>query len=318
MKDIIKNLRNSTFVTLFYIFLAQFGFQKTWYEYLIVFCIIVVVLQLLKLLIPLWKFLGDLKRRKLVKVAILNGSIYSPVRENKCVRSWIGVTPEMWRYALLTLFPYFSKSWNRAYYEIPVTSIDDSWTIIINPFGDNFPEKDLKLHETFYKICDYVANGGIFVVTGGAFWAHQNPVVSSKEEWAITHLINGAQGLEKSLFFQEFGVKCTGDIFSNGQVISKEPKLVDVEQIKEDIGIFGDILQGISSLNRFRATSKDTANYLPIIRQKNESNYPIVLIRYGKGVLIHCGLYIQSEASDEFKVVIRLLTRIIKRKIEFF
>ncbi len=318
MKEIIKNLRNSTFVTLFYIFLSQFGFQKTWYEYLTVFCIVVVVIQLLKLLIPFWKFVRDLKRRYFIKVAVLNGSIFSPVRENKCVRSWIGVTPEMWRRALSPLFPYFAKSWNREFYEISVTSIDDSCTIIINPFGDNFPEKNLKLNQTFYKICDYIANGGIFVVTGGAFWAHQNPVVSSKEEWAITHLIDGAQGLEKSLFFQEFGVKCTGDIFSNGQVISKEPKLVDVEQSKEDIEIFGNILQEIFCLNRFRATSKDTANYLPIIRQKNESNYPIVLIRYGKGVLIHCGLYIQSEASDEFKVVIRLLTRIIKREIDFF
>ena len=318
MKEILRSLRNSIFATLFYIFLVQFGFQKTWYEYLIVFCIIAVTLQLLKLFIPVWKFIRDLKRKYFIRVAILNGSIYSPVREHKCVRSWIEVTPEMWRQALKPLFPYFSRSWNRECYNIPVISIDDSWSIIINPFGDNFPEKNIKLHETFYQICDYIANGGIFIVTGGAFWANQNPVVSSKEEWFMTHLIDGAQGLDKSPLFQEFGVKYTGDIFANGKVISKEPMTVDVEQSKVDIERFGDILQGISHLNRFRSTSKDTSNYLPVIRQKNEQNYPIAIIRYGKGALIHVGLHLQSEMSDEFKVVIRLLTGIIKKKVDIF
>lgn len=315
MKDILKNLRDSIFITLFYIFLTSLGFQKTWYEYLIIFCIVVVALHLLKLFMPIWRFARDVKRKYLIKVAVLNGSVYSPVREHKCVRSCIEITPEIWRRALKPLFPYFSKSWKREFHEIPITSIDNSWTIIINPFGDNFPEKNLRLHETFYQICDYIADGGIFIVTGGAFWAHQNPVISSKEEWFMIHLIDGAQSLEKSPLFQEFGVRYTGDTFANGKLISKEPMLVDVEQSREDIERFGNILEGISRLNRFRSTSKDTSDYLPIIRQKNEQNYPVALIRYGRGALIHIGLRIESETSDEFKVVIRLLTGIIRGKV---
>jgi hypothetical protein len=277
MKDILKKLRDSTFATFFYIVLSLFGFHNTWFEYLMVFCIVVVTLQLLTLLKPVWEFIGDVKRKCLVKVAVLDGSIYSPVREYKCVRSWIGVTPEMWRQALKPLFPFFWKSWNREFHEIPVTLIDDSWTIIINPFGDNFPEKNIRLHETFYRICDYIASGGIFVVTGGAFWAHQNPIDSPKEEWFMTHLIDGKQSLEKSPLFFDFGVIYTGEIFdSNGNPVFKEPSLVDVEQSKEDVDRFGDILQGVLRLNRFRATSKDTSNYLPVIRQKNDQ---IILLR---------------------------------------
>ena len=34
---------------------------------------------------------------------------------------------------------------------IPVLEISNNFSIIINPFGDNFPEEDLKLHKTFYN-----------------------------------------------------------------------------------------------------------------------------------------------------------------------
>jgi hypothetical protein len=317
MKDLFKNLMDSVFVTIVTIIFTSFGY-KTWQEYLILFCVVAVVLQFLKLLSPLVDFLNNFKRKYLVKVAILNGAIFKSEKEHKCVRSWIEITPEMWRKAIQPLFPYFEKSWMRSLYSIPVSDINDSWSIIINPFGDNFPEKDQRLHETFYKVCSYISNGGIFIVTGGAFFKHQNPIISNKEELFLTHIINGMQDLETSPLFQEFGVRMTGDIFTtNGQLVSSEPINVLVEQNEKDVERFGDILQGINSLNRFRSTSGGSSNYLPVVRQIGESNYPIAIIPYGKGALIHIGLHITSENSNEFKVVTRMLTRIIQNKIHF-
>ena len=272
-----------------------------------------VLLQIWTLLKPLWKFLKDLRRKYIIKVGILNGSIYSPVREHKCKRIWIDITPEMWIQALK---PIFKNKIDKKLKEINTESIDDSWTMIINPFGDNFPEKNLRLHETFYQVCNYISNGGIFVVTGGAFFWHQNTINSDKAEQYLTHLINGTQNLEESPLFQEFGVRYTGDTFSNGVQVDKEPKIINVEQNDKDIERFGDILQGINQLKRFRSTSLDTSNYIPIIRQKNKQIFPISLVKYGKGALIHIGLYIDSETSDEFEVVIRLLEGMIKNKMQ--
>ncbi len=315
MEDLLKNLRDSILVTVITIIFTSFGF-KTWFEYLILFCVVVVVLQVLKLFTPFVVLLMNIKRKYLVKVAILNGSIFQTEKEHRCVRTWIGITPEMWRRALIPLFPYFGKSWTRSLHLIPVTEINDSWSIIINPFGDNFPEKDQKLHETFYKICSFVSNGGIFIVTGGAFFLHQNPIVSEKAELFMTHLIDGKQNLETSSLFQEFGVRMTGDVYENNQLVSSEPVRVGVEQTQEDIERFGNVLQGITSLERFRSTSAGSSNYLPLIRQIDGLNFPIAIIPYGKGALVHIGLHITSETSDEFKVVTRVLTSIIQNNMQ--
>jgi len=78
---------------------------------------------------------------------------------------------------------YYSKMWDFAIKKnitkrtelITTSQISNSYSIIINPFGDSFPEQDINLHKTFYSMCEYVKNGGIFVVTGGAFFFSSKP-----------------------------------------------------------------------------------------------------------------------------------------------
>lgn len=55
--------------------------------------------------------------------------------------------------------------------------------IIINPFGEAYPEEDLSLHTTFTRLRDYVHGGGVFVnIAGYPFWWKVNPATGTKAE----------------------------------------------------------------------------------------------------------------------------------------
>lgn len=183
MKDFLhKLIRSLIIVILMAIFQYVFPRPQLYhYAYLLLgvmfFCFLV---------IPSAKSAGETLSRELKKrcpkIGILNGSIVSPVREFKCERSWTNVTTSIW---LSELRKALRTNRLKRLRLIPVSGIDSSYSMIINPFGDNFPEEDVKLHKTFYRICDYVKNGGLYICTGGAFWTHQNCVANHTCEWVL-------------------------------------------------------------------------------------------------------------------------------------
>lgn len=319
MKKKIEICRNSVLVTLFYYLLNWIKAEKsrTFFDYVIIFFVLTALLYIFDLFSPLRKKWLNFKRKYIwIKVGILNGSIKSPIGEHGCVRVWTNITPSMWYESLRTYFKL-----NRKLSLITTSEIDDNWRMIINPFGDNFPEEDLRLHKTFYKICDYINKGGIFVVTGGSFFAHQNTIASTREERFITHIIDNMQNLEFSPLFQEFGVVSTGDIKTNTKDF-QEPIDVEVYQNEIDRKIFGDLLGRVKSLKRFRSITSKTSDFIPVIRQKTQDTwtngqeiYPLCIVRYGEGALVHAGLYLDSADSDEFKVFLRLIKKIMDENL---
>ena len=307
MKDLYKAVRNPIIFVILTLLLKKIGFDETsWVAYLILLLSLTTLFIILNMLLPWLKsMIVQIYRCLFIRVAILNGSIKSPVREYKCERSNIKITPEIWIKNLELV-----KKVNR----ITTREIDNKWNIIINPYGDNFPEEDLRLHKTFYSICDYIYNGGIFVISGGAFYWNQNTLVSKELKAFVTFVVDGISPLDISPLTEEFGVKYTGD---NPQAGKTEPVLVKVYQQEIDKQRFGDLLVGIDTLNRFRATTSGSSDFLPVIReQDNDTVFPVAIIPYGKGYLIHFGLKIDSEDSNEFKVIMRMLEIVIKGKMK--
>lgn len=138
------------------------------------------------------------RRKTNPRIGILNGNIESPVREYKCQHGFTDVTAAMW-------FTTLKRELKKAKLEMTTTSmISDRFSIIINPFGDIFPEEDQKLHTTFYRICEFIKNGGFFVCTGGAFWAHQNTKISENHEWVFIRIQQtGMQSLKDSFLYKD-------------------------------------------------------------------------------------------------------------------
>ena len=85
-----------------------------------------------------------------------------------------------------------------------------------------------------------------------------------------------------------------------------------------------DVLFGINveqkKVKRFRAATitEGMMDYIPILKQKDDNNnIPVVAVRYGKGFLLHIGLYLESSNSTEFKIVCELINKLVERKFNF-
>jgi hypothetical protein len=308
MKDFIQKLVISIIIVFFNLGFNYFFPTPSIWHY---FSVLLIILLCYYLFYSLWKkYFPDIRGKYIKyfpKIGVLNGSIKGPLREYKCERACTNVTPSMWFLAL-------RKNINRIHY-ISTSHINNSYTMIINPFGDNFPEEDTKLHTTFYSICDYVNNGGIFVITGGAFFSHQNTFHSSNHEWVIIKTHEGVQSLNDSLLFQEFGIQTTGDSLVNGNIVATEPLKIEIYQKPND-QFFAGKLDLPKEIKRFRAATSKTSNYIPFITEKNGKSFPVILVRYGKGYIIHAGIFLESETSDEFKLIITIIDNLIKSKFK--
>ena len=123
------------------------------------------------------------------------------------------------------------------------------------------------------------------------------------------------QSLKESFLFKEFGVLTTGDQYINGNCISKEPSLVDIYQKDEDKKITGEI-DLPEKLNQFRALLPSSSNFVPLIRVKNGESFPVALVGYGKGYLLHAGIFLEDSDSEEFVLLVEILNGIIKNKFK--
>jgi len=309
MRDFIQKLIVSIIVVLF---MAGFGrifpAPSIWHYFSLLLLILLIYYLFLPLLKIIWAKFAEIYRTYFPQIGILSGNIYSPLREYKCERGCTNVTASMWNLAL-------RKSKIERSALITTSQISNRYSIIINPFGDIFPEQDTKLHKTFYSICEFVKNGGIFIVTGGAFFAHQNPIYSSKHEWVFTKITEGIQSVSESFLYLEFGIQTTGDQFADGKLISGEPTEIEIYQKPEDQYLTGKIDIPLK-VKRFRAAMPATSDYIPFIREKGDKSYPIVAVPYGKGYLIHAGLFLESETSDEFVLIVRMISNLIVKKLK--
>jgi hypothetical protein len=309
MKDFIQKLIISITGVLF---MAAFGLlfpaPSIWhYSSLLLFLLLTYYL-IFPLLKKIWSEATKLYRIHFPKIGILNGNVKSPIREHKCEREWTNVTPSMWDLVL-------RREITKRTELIATSEIDNSYSIIINPFGDVYPEQDTKLHNTFYSICEFIKNGGIFIATGGAFFSHQNTIHSFKHEWVFTKTTEGVQSLRDSFLFLEFGIETTGDQFANGQRVLQEPVEVEIYQKLEDKYYTGEMVLP-SKIKRFRASTSKTSNYIPFVREIDDKSYPIVAVRYGRGFLIHAGVFLESETSAEFGMIIRVIANLVKNKFK--
>ncbi|MCM8797163.1 MAG: hypothetical protein NC923_04715 [Candidatus Omnitrophica bacterium] len=247
-------------------------------------------------------------RKFFPKIGILNGYIKTAVREYKCQHPWTTITPSIWQTELSEVL---GKLWFTNIKLISMSEIDNSFYMIINPFGDSFPEEDKKLHKSFYKICDYIDKGGIFVVTGGAFFSHQNTISSENSEPVIIKTVDGKQSLKDSLLYLEFGVLTTGDVFISNQQTVREPLEVKVVQNETDKSLFGEILSGKQSIKRWRALTAESSNFLPLFREEDSLTFPLAIVKYGKGYLLHAGMYLESADSIELKILLKAIKNLI-------
>jgi hypothetical protein len=195
--------------------------------------------------------------------------------------------------------------------------LDDSYTLIINPFGENYPEKDPVLHSSFNDLRSYMEGGGFLLSIGAAFYYHQNTMSSHTIEPTFLRTQDNFQGMNDSFLFKKFSVSFTMDNYDqNGNVLSKEPINVSVYQEDEDKNIVGDILGEIEVVDRFRALKSESIDYIPLLRERGNKIYPLAAVPYSKGLLLLAGMKLNGVESNEFKIIIKLIKNLVSNRFK--
>jgi hypothetical protein len=215
----------------------------------------------------------------------------------------------------------FSESSNLGKYEvekIPISKISSEYSVIINPFGETYPEKNTKSKFVFNHLKSYVEDGGILVNVAGFpfFYAWdvtrggKEPVVD--EKILVPANIRQEDGrlyadgfsfllrFEGSLAWRDLELITTSDT----DVMSGVNQL-DVFQEIVDKGIAGDIvsLGGHSKVFEFRAVLKDsTKGVTPLLRARRpdfNEIYPIAAVKRGFGYYLVGGMNTKSPSEFE-------------------
>ncbi len=301
LRGVLERLLLTAVTTLFLTFFrGRFGLAQT-KDYL---TLIGILLALYFVVVPFLLWVFSIVRRQynrlVPKIGILNGYLEDAGKEHKCVPKTANIAGIVWEHELRkTLSGMHLKRIRRMY----TREIDTSFALIMNPYGENYPESDKDLRSTFQSIRAYMRDGGVFFASGAPFWFHQNTITDKDGQWSVVRTTDGIQQMTDGLCFTSLGVSVT--------MPDDEPSEVEVYQRDMDQEISGDLVRGPTKVKRWRAVLSNTPDCLPILREKNDSSYPLCLVQYNKGFLLHSGLYVKDENAIEFQIIVRLLKALI-------
>lgn len=316
MKDLFEKIIASISTFVIFLIFQDYIPKPSTRDYIILLCsVLLFYFMLLPLINYSLSLLKESMRILFPKIGILNGYIIDPKSEYKCVVAGsTDVTAFMW---FTTIKKIFQNNLFVRIRSISLSDMNDSYTLIINPFGENYPEKDTVLHSSFNDLRSYMEKGGFLLTIGAAFYYHQNTMSSQTIEPTLIRTQNGFQGMNDSFFYKKFSVSFTMDNYDhNGNVLHKEPINIGVYQEDEDKDIVGDILGEIETINRFRALKSGSIDYIPLLRETGNKIYPLAAVPYSKGVLLHAGMKVNGVESNEFKIIIRLIINLVSNRFK--
>jgi HEPN domain-containing protein len=241
-----------------------------------------------------------------IKIAVFNGFSIDPSTEKRCEPTFAFKDADFWATHFNAL-----KRKETKYEVINISSseISEEVALIINPFGEAYPESNIKRRDTYEQIKFFIENGGVFANTAGfAFFYSWDSVkgekkaISEERFMLIPEGVNRVKGLQEllgfsgTLLYLDFGAFVTSDM--EGHTGAHE---VETFQEKEDIAKFGKLAP--IKLKEFRALRSETmksVECIPILRAKCPvfgEIYPIAAIKFGKGFLIVGGFIMETESD---------------------
>jgi hypothetical protein len=203
-----------------------------------------------------------------------------------------------------------------------------TFSIVINPFGEAYPELGNAEGVGFKTILSYIRDGGIFVNSGGQPFVYSWNVNTGSHQLLVSFIpalsniesrnlegipmlsINTSLGIphEALLLKRYFNVETEWDRPDKGRV---GPKEVDIQ--------FDDLLGGgddkpITKAKLYRPAKEQSSlhNIIPLAHCSDNSIwgdvYPLIAVKFGRGFLIHIGMSLDGER--EYKIVLDIIRRL--------
>ena len=236
------------------------------------------------------------------KLAILDG--YVTGRDEKiCIKyPFTNDSKDFWKKNIESLDKSSGK------FEIVQTNIEnisEEFAVVLNPFGEEYPEINRKSKAAFNALKNFIEDGGIYVNTAGFPFFYAWDVLEGKEYplseemVVLPTAIQVKDGVPVITEMQTL-LKFTGTLlFKEFDAIpAPTSKKRKVYQNPEDKEKFGDLVEGLPEITEFRGMPKSTKDCLPIIRAKDETVeevYPISALKRGNGYLVIAGMDTSGE-----------------------
>jgi HEPN domain-containing protein len=247
---------------------------------------------------------------KPITLGIFNGLSGNQPIEKKCEPCATLKDTQFWKQCLGAM-----KKGDMAKYdisEILTIEVNEQFAVIVNPFGEAYPESNFRTRDTYEQIKTYIENGGVFANTAGfAFFYSWDTVKGerkaiSEERFLFSYAggdkIRGLQellGFSGTLLYLDFGGFVTSD--DTGHM---GPHEVETYQTDDDVKRFGNL--GKAKLKEFRALRSEAmknVECIPVVRARCPTFgeiYPIAAIKFGKGYLLVAGFTMETKAEAEF------------------
>jgi hypothetical protein len=233
--------------------------------------------------------------------------IIAIIKEEGCKLKETRYTPSDWR-------DYFDKRYKTKI--ISCNEFSSRYAVVINPYGEVYPEEDLFDLKTFNRIIEFIKNGGIFVNVGGFAFYYGWDIKTKREPIPIADVYQYYSGEIKENRIIELHPRQSikGSLLTNGTLLFERlritPTFVDHEECeiyqterdKEFIGNLEDV-GGTNIIEEYRCVREPVFRCQPLLRAKSEiygEIYPLAAIPLGSGYFIIGGMNLEhrNETSD--------------------
>ncbi len=186
------------------------------------------------------------------------------------------------------------------------------YAVIVNPYGEGYPEESTLSQRTFERIEEFVYNGGIFASIGGYpfFYAID---IGSKQLTPIAEISKGYAGHmdnRGSIVLQEAIIRNSLSLYEgtiatsrfNYRATTGTSELVELHQEEGDKEFCGDLLgKEKVQVYQFRSLVAPLAGARPMARAESKdfgTIYPLVTFPYGRGYFVLGGVRLHSTDLD--------------------
>jgi len=197
---------------------------------------------------------------------------------------------------------------------------NSAFSVILNPFGEAYPESGNAEGAGFKTIASYIRDGGIFVNSGGQPFAYSWDVNTGNSQLLVsfipalmdvqTNYVDGIPVLqikeslripsESLLLKRYFGLETEWDDPANNIVGAKETEIEFDKILGQD--------KPRTKAKVYRPAIKLSQDVIPLAHSSNSNNYPVVAVKFGRGFLIHTGMSLDEER--EYKLLLDIITRL--------
>jgi hypothetical protein len=209
----------------------------------------------------------------------------------------------------------------------PISHISNSaFSVILNPFGEAYPESGNAEGVSFRTIASYIRDGGIFVNSGGQPFAYSWDVNTGNSRLLVSFIpglsdvqTNYVQGIpvlqikeslripsEALLLKRYFGLETEWDDPANNIVGPKETEIEFDKILGQDTPR--------TKAKVYRPVRKLSQDVIPLVHSSNSfwnnnnNIYPVAGAKFGRGFLIHTGISLDEER--EYKTLLDIITRL--------